>query len=59
MSLDEATNLVINKKLKSQKGSGGVIALDKDGNISMPFNTEGMFRGYINSNGEMKVLLYK
>lgn len=59
MSLDEAANFVINKKLKSQKGSGGVIALDKDGNISMPFNTEGMFRGYINSNGEMKVLLYK
>lgn len=59
MSLEKAADLVINEKLKSQKASGGVIAVDKDGNISMPFNTKGMFRGYINSNGEMKVLLYK
>ncbi|MCD4772446.1 MAG: isoaspartyl peptidase/L-asparaginase [Bacteroidales bacterium] len=58
-NLEKASDFVINEKLKSQNGSGGVITVDKDGNISMPFNTEGMFRGYINSNGEMRVLLYK
>jgi len=41
-----AANDVINNKLKEIGGSGGVIVLDKYGNIAMPFNTTGMFRGY-------------
>ena len=46
-SLDEAGEHVINKKLKDVKGSGGLVALDKYGNVTMPFNSEGMYRGYI------------
>ncbi|MCS6820751.1 MAG: isoaspartyl peptidase/L-asparaginase [Microscillaceae bacterium] len=40
-------------------GSGGVIALDREGNIAMPFNTDGMYRGYIDKNKRMETLLYK
>lgn len=55
MTLNNAANYVINEKLNA---NGGIIAVDKDGNISMPFNTNGMYRGFINSNGEMEVKLY-
>jgi len=47
ISLEEASHLIINKKLKEAGGSGGLIALDKYGNISMPFNTPGMYRGFV------------
>ena len=40
-------------------GDGGLIALDKDGNIAMPFNTAGMYRGAITENGEIEVEIYK
>lgn len=44
VSLDEAANKVVNGVLKEAGGSGGIIALDKYGNITMPFNTTGMYR---------------
>jgi beta-aspartyl-peptidase (threonine type) len=40
-------------------GDGGAIALDKDGNISMPFNTEGMYRGWIKPDGSRGVAIFK
>ncbi len=40
-------------------GDGGLIALDKQGNIAMPFNTAGMYRGAITENGEIEVEIYK
>lgn len=46
MSLEEATNHVINEKLKKAGGEGGVVSVDKDGNVSATFNTPGMYRGY-------------
>ena len=46
------------KKLTDLKGTGGVIAVDKQGNVAMEFNTAGMFRGYIKSNGESYIGLY-
>jgi len=46
MSLEDASNLVVQDKLVKAGGSGGVIAVDKDGNISTPFNTSGMYRGF-------------
>ncbi|MBT8233458.1 MAG: isoaspartyl peptidase/L-asparaginase [Bacteroidia bacterium] len=57
-SLDEAANYTINEKLVEAGGSGGLIALDKKGNISMPFNTEGMYRGYI-TDKEQYIGIYK
>ncbi len=40
-------------------GDGGLIALDKDGNMAMPFNTAGMYRGAITENGEVEVFIYQ
>jgi L-asparaginase / beta-aspartyl-peptidase len=58
MSLEEAGNLVIMEKLKNQKASGGLIAIDKEGNVAMPFNTNAMFRGFVKSSGEKMVAIY-
>jgi beta-aspartyl-peptidase (threonine type) len=38
--------------------SGGLIALDRRGNVAMPFNTEGMYRGHITRAGKMHVAIY-
>lgn len=59
LSVQAAADSVIHKKLSRLGGTGGVIALDKHGNISMPFNTEGMYRGFIRKKGEAKTFLYK
>jgi beta-aspartyl-peptidase (threonine type) len=57
-SLLEAAGDIVNTKLKAQGAEGGLIAVDKNGNIAMPFNTALMFRGTINSNGKIEVLIY-
>jgi len=59
MSLKEACNEVVNKKLKSIGGEGGLIAIDKDCNISMTFNSEGMYRACINEDKEIEIKIYK
>ena len=58
MSLHEAANHVIMEKLTKLGGSGGIIAMDKNGNIAMPFNTAGMYRGYIDKDGQMVISIY-
>ena len=58
MSVADAANEVINKKLPAE-GEGGVIALDRNGNFAMTFNSEGMFRGWIGADGVPHVLIYK
>lgn len=45
-TLAEAAEQIINKKLVEKGGTGGIVSLDKDGNIAMNFNTAGMYRGY-------------
>jgi L-asparaginase / beta-aspartyl-peptidase len=59
MSLEDAANFVVMEKLVEQKGNGGVIAVDKEGNIAMPFNTPGMFRGFVKSSGETGVMIFR
>jgi beta-aspartyl-peptidase (threonine type) len=59
LSLQEACNEVVYKKLIDVGGEGGLIAIDAQGNIAMPFNSAGMYRGYMKSNGEKDVLIYK
>lgn len=46
------------RKLGELGGTGGVIALDANGNIAMEFNTSGMFRGYIKSTGEKEIAIF-
>ena len=59
LTLDEAADSLINGKLKSQKANGGLIALDTLGNVSMPFNTDGMFRAYMLDDGLARVKIFK
>lgn len=47
------------EKVKKLGGDGGVIAMDKFGNMALSFNTEGMYRAYIDSNGKPVVEIYK
>jgi beta-aspartyl-peptidase (threonine type) len=58
-SLQEATQEVIQHKLKELGGLGGVVALDKDGNASMDFNTPGMHRAFMDDQGNLTIGLYK
>ena len=58
MSLKEAADSVVMKKLSSLGGEGGIIALDRQGNITMTFNSDGMYRGYIRGKGEAKTFIF-
>ncbi len=57
-SIKEAADYVVNTKLKNIKGAGGLIALDAKGNVAMPFNTKGMYRGVIYQDGSLEVKIY-
>lgn len=59
LTLSDATTLVVNKKLVEKGGEGGLIAVDKDGNIALPYNSDGMYRGYVKPGGERKVMIWK
>lgn len=59
MSVQDAADLVVNKKLVKAGGSGGVIGLDRKGNITMQFNSKGMFRAFATADGKEAVLIYK
>lgn len=57
--LAEAADTVINDVLVKAQGEGGVIAMDAAGNIATPFNSEGMYRASIDTNGKMSILIYR
>ncbi len=59
LSLNEAASLVINDKLEKMGGKGGIIAVDKYGNLTLTMNTTGMFRAFANSKGEQGVVIFK
>jgi len=59
MSLLEAANEVIHKRILEIGGDGGLIAVDSKGNVAMPFNTEGMYRATKSSNGKEEISIYK
>lgn len=46
-SVADAADYIIHKELNPEAGNGGLIAVDKQGNIAMPYNSNGMFRGYL------------
>ncbi len=58
VSAAEAARDVIHGKLKEIGGDGGVIVVDKDGVLSLEFNTEGMFRAARDSQGRREVAIY-
>ncbi|MGA3014123.1 MAG: isoaspartyl peptidase/L-asparaginase [Bacteroidales bacterium] len=57
-TLTEAAGNIVNVKLKSQGAEGGLIAVDKNGNIATPFNTALMFRGTIRMGSKIQVEIY-
>jgi beta-aspartyl-peptidase (threonine type) len=57
-TVEEAGKEVI-QKMGDLGGDGGLIAIDKNGNIAMPFNTEGMYRGSITKDGKIEIHIYK
>lgn len=59
MPVQKAADTVIHGKLQRLGGDGGIIAVDKNGNIGISFNSEGMYRAYIDSNGKPAVEIYK
>ncbi len=58
MSVKDASSEVIHKRILDIGGDGGLIAVDTQGNIAMPFNTEGMYRGQKTSDGIDEVAIY-
>jgi L-asparaginase / beta-aspartyl-peptidase len=59
LPLSEAAELVINDKLKVAGGNGGVIAVDKMGNVHLTMNTSGMFRAFATSDGKRGIAIFK
>lgn len=59
LSLREAMDIVVNNKLLKIGGEGGMIGVDGQGNAVLLFNSEGMYRGYKNSEGFCETAIYK
>jgi len=55
----DAANTVVMDIVPKLGGDGGVIALDADGNFAMPFNTDGMYRGWVDRDGKAHVAILK
>ena len=58
-NLQQATANVIHDKVQELEGSGGLIAVDRHGNVVLPFNSEGMYRGFAYVGGEVEVAIYR
>ena len=59
MSVKDASKEVIHNKVAKLGGDGGVIAIDKNGNVAMEMNTSGMYRAHMDSQGKITVKIYK
>ncbi len=57
--LEQAANDVVMKELVEQHGEGGVIALDRQGHVATPFNTNGMMRGVVRAGGKITIEVWK
>lgn len=57
-SLTDASHYVVMKTLPGVGGSGGLVAMDRQGNIAMPFNTNGMYRAAIDGRGRLSVAIH-
>lgn len=59
LSLKEACDVVVMDKLVKLGGEGGLIALDAKGNIELPFNSDGMYRGKLSSDSDIYIGIYR
>ena len=58
LGLEDAARETI-EHLTSMNGEGGLIAVDTQGNITLPFNSEGMYRAFVNTDGELKTEIFR
>jgi beta-aspartyl-peptidase (threonine type) len=58
MSLKEAAQAALDRVAKLG-GAGGLIAIDHQGNVALPFNTAGMYRGSVDPNGKFVIEIYR
>ncbi|MCO4862311.1 isoaspartyl peptidase/L-asparaginase [Cupriavidus sp. WGlv3] len=58
LSLEESARRVVMEKLQAIQGRGGLIAVDRAGNVTLPFNTEGMYRGFARVGEAVNVSIY-
>jgi beta-aspartyl-peptidase (threonine type) len=58
MKLQQAAQTVLDA-VQKLGGTGGLIAIDRNGDIALPFNTNGMYRGYVDPNGKLVVDIYR
>lgn len=59
LTLNEACEQVVGRTLREMGGEGGLVAVDYDGNVALPFNSEGMYRAWITSGSEAQVAIYR
>ena len=59
MSMEDAARKVINDIIPEMGGDGGLIGVDREGNITMPFNTEGMYRAKVDSESGPEINIYR
>jgi beta-aspartyl-peptidase (threonine type) len=58
LALEEAAQATI-ARLTDIKGDGGLIAVDAHGNVTSPFNCEGMYRGWVTAAGALNTAIYR
>lgn len=58
-SLADAATQVVNKEIPTMGGNGGAIAVDAGGHIAMPFNTDGMYRAWVGTDGRKHVAIFR
>lgn len=59
LSVRAAADEVVMRKLVERGGEGGVIAIDRKGNIAQPFNSQGMYRGAIDAEGNLTIAIFR
>jgi beta-aspartyl-peptidase (threonine type) len=59
LPLQAAADSIVMKQLVAQQGEGGIIAMDRQGNFAMPFNSTGMYRGRIDAAGNVTVGIFR
>jgi beta-aspartyl-peptidase (threonine type) len=58
MTIKQAAEEVLFRKIKPTGGDGAVIVLDPKGNLAMSYTTDGLYRGYVTADGRRKVMIY-
>jgi L-asparaginase / beta-aspartyl-peptidase len=59
LSLEDACKMVVNDKLVKFGGEGGLVAIDSKGNVCLPFNSDGMYRGWKKSGEQIEIKIYR